>query len=189
MIEDQYVDITGQPSKLIHALAAFDIVIENVWQDRANPMMYDAPILHYISHQMQHRTLTASSCWVPFKAYYAQQTQSIDLGICPLAVSALTHFYDAENDMILIGKRSSHVLNHQQHYELVPSGTVDPSCADQRRANLTQKILEELEEEIAIHYNQVKQVTLLGCIADKTSHSMEFCFDIVLHSKSLKWRP
>jgi hypothetical protein len=117
--------------------------------------------------------------FVEYKHYIAQ-TRDPSLAsifnIQPICVSAYTH----AGDQILFGKRSNHVTDYQNFYELVPAGGVDKSSVEHDRIDILKQIKTELKEEAGIDESKILNITPAYLIPYAATKTYEICAKIEL---------
>lgn len=117
--------------------------------------------------------------FVEYKYYIAQRadlTLRKRLSIRPIAISCLCTF----EEQALLGKRSALVTDFPGFFELVPSGGIDPSAAENGKVNLIKQALTELSEEAKIEPKDVRSCYPLVLFQDLITGGFEICMRIEL---------
>lgn len=115
--------------------------------------------------------------FVDYKYYLAQLIEPRlypFLQIEHIAVSGIT----VADEMVLVGRRSEHVTAHPSHFELVPSGGIDPTHASEGKIDAEGQLLAELQEEAGISRNSVMAISPLALIRDRQKGGFELCMEI-----------
>ena len=138
--------------------------IEQIWNDinsnRSEKPLFNGSIVSVTDIENNQDQIIIHGHAIEYKHYLAQR-HGVDLGIVPLAISGVT-WYERENEkQIIVGKRSAHVTQYPECYELVPSGSVDvPS-------NFIDQAKSELIEEIGIKETDIHHAHGF-CVIDDT---------------------
>ena len=154
--------------------------VEKIWQNelKRNPnKLYNGQIFSMISWD-QHQLMGA---FVEYKLYLAQLKApklATDLNIHPLSISGITRF----GDCILLAQRSEHVSQYPLHYELAPSGGIDPRSLVDDHIDLNKQFALELQEETGFLPEEIQDIRPFSLICDKVSKVTEICADIILGS-------
>lgn len=98
-----------------------------------------------------------------------------------LAVSAWTYY----KGHVLFGRRSKQVTFYSGYLELVPSGGVDASAADEQKVVHYQKaLLNEFEEETGLSLDLVDKVKVEGIYFCRSQSIFDICHSIHLSDES-----
>jgi len=146
---------------VIHSNNIIDQEVERVWQEeltRTNGKVFNEQLLAFDAFEGQ--VLTGH--FVEYKSYIAQ-IRGGKGGIKPVSISG----YCRAGNYVLVGKRSQQVTDYSGFYELVPSGSIDPSSMNENSIDVTKQVRTELLEEAGIGAGLVKGVVathLIECV-------------------------
>lgn len=118
-----------------------------------------------------------------YKYYLAQARDaslSSELQIKPICVCG----YTTAGNYILIGKRSDHVTDFQNFFELVPAGGIDRSAVKNDSVDIIQQLKVELKEEAGIEASMVQKITPSFIIFFPENQLYEICAKIELDSSA-----
>ena len=146
--------------------------VERLWQaeqQRRGKPLFNGSILSAIeisSHEIIGRI-------VEYRHYVAQRARPelFDvLKVRPVAVSGLLECADG----VVFGRRAGSMTQDAGFWELVPSGGIDTSKADERTdVNYRAQILTELHEEIGINSDSVLSIRSFCLVEDIDSHVID----------------
>lgn len=152
--------------------------IENIWEKetiRTQGKLFNGRIL-CVDH-FDGESLVGH--FVEYKIFLAQARDAAiyqELKLHPLCVSSYTY----ADQSILWGKRSAHVTEFQNFYELVPAGGIDPSSAIEEEIDVIKQFKIELKEETGIDEKMILNITPSYLIFDSKFHIYEICAKIQL---------
>lgn len=154
------------------------IHIEEIWKEeivRTQGKLFNGKLLSADDFDGSH----LKGHFVEYKSYLAQvrdPSLADELAIQPICVCG----YTTSNHEILVGKRSDHVTDYQNYYELVPAGGVDPSAIIEEQIDIIKQIKLELSEEAGIASSLIRQIKPSFLIIDSKTHNFEICAKIEL---------
>ena len=125
--------------------------------------------------------------FVEYKHYVAQARDPALINVLNIAPICVCSYSVADNH-ILIGKRSDHVTDYQNCFELVPSGGIDPSAVQQDSINFIKQFELELKEEAGLDPSFVKHITPSFLILYQETNSYEICAKIELDPSAITAR-
>lgn len=117
--------------------------------------------------------------FVEYKYYLAQHIDPGLRSVLPIeviSITGITHF----EDKVLLGLRSSFVSGYPEHFELAPSGSIDPTSMSDGSIDYTKAIIRELEEETGISPTQIVKISPIAMIQDDAQQLWEICMNIVV---------
>ena len=155
-------------------LSDFDkIRINSIWQQETSSSsreLYNGQILNFVGWEGE--TLVGE--FIEYKFYLAQHRDDglrELLNIEPISASGVT----LTGDKVLFGKRSENVTAFPLHYELVPSGSLDPGAIKDGYIDLEKQFEVELWEESGISVTEVRKIEPLALIYDTERRIYELC--------------
>jgi hypothetical protein len=171
------------------SMEGFEERINTLWVEESQKRpLFDGNILGFIEGDES----VIHGEFIPYRAYVAQlldPTLEIHLQICPMAVSGIV----IVNDTVLIARRATTTTQYPGYYELIPSGSITPSCCTNDDADFRQQIIEELYEETGLDPLLVQEVTPFALIRDKINPVIDICTtlklktnkELVIHQESV----
>lgn len=155
-------------------------LIQTIWeqeQKRRGGKLHEGAILSALAFDQ--KSLTGQ--FVPYKYFLAQlfdPSLKQDLKIVPVSLSGLTCI----GDNLIVAKRAWWVAEYPDCFELAPSGGIRPPNADQGYVDMKSQILSELEDEVGIQSDFVKNVRFFSLVRDYKSDGIELIARIVVKS-------
>lgn len=152
--------------------------IEEIWKKelvRTRGKLFNGTLLS--AHEFDGRQLNGH--FVEYKYYLAQTRDpslEAELHVQPICVCGHT----TANDCILIGKRSGHVTEYQNFYELVPAGGIDTSAVDKNNVDVIKQLKTELKEEAGIEAPMILGIVPSFLIHYPQTFTYEICAKIEL---------
>ena len=165
--------------------------IEVVWtkqQKNRKKKLFNSKVLNLKSIQQNKKQISLAANFVDYKHIIADRNEpSIRLRLKQIGTSGLILVNDRKNKYTLFAKRSKNNAEYPGYFELVPSGNLDYfSKQNNKNLDYKSKLLEELEEEIGINKNQVKEIFEICVVKDKINSVYDICCIIKLRvSKSV----
>ncbi|HEY9759838.1 MAG TPA: hypothetical protein V6C97_32060 [Oculatellaceae cyanobacterium] len=151
--------------------------VEKIWQQalKENSRLFDGTAL--CADSVSNELLTC--CQVPYRFIYAQTRDLTLKNIQNLKTAAVTGVVIA-HDQIFVGKRALDVTQCPGLLELVPAGSLVPSSATNGRVDFTLQLLSELEEEVGISRDKVREIRPFLLIDDEQEGVLDICCKILL---------
>lgn len=155
--------------------------IENVWNDtqskRGEKPFFNGQIFNVMNIEERDTSMIIVGHAIEYKHYIAQKN-GVELGVVPLAVSGLTWFAQGDKKRIVMAKRSTYVTQYPNHYECVPSGSID--CP----SDYIKQTKSELSEEIGVDDDGIKNIAGFCVIKDTEQGIVLIGVDVEIISNS-----
>jgi hypothetical protein len=152
--------------------AALESAVAALWRaerERRGPQLFDGRIFSVAALARER----VSGCFVPYRRLIAQRASPglfAGLQVRPLGVSGLL----VSANGLVFGRRAAGLTDDPGRWELVPSGGVDPDCADASgKVDLRRQILAELAEEVGLDANDVAASGPFCAVEDGVSHVVD----------------
>jgi hypothetical protein len=175
--DDIHVEIIATSGEYLQLIANHNDEINIIWDkaqnDRGDHKLFNGSILNVIN--CNDTSPVAIQCHVIEYKHYLAQRHGMDLGITPLAVTAVTHYHKGDDHFILMAKRSEHVTQYPNHLEFCPSGSVEDS-------DFKRQILAELSEELGLSKNDAQTCKPFCVINDSIGNIINISVDITLNN-------
>ena len=159
--------------------------IERRWknqQKNRKKKLINSKVLSLKSIRQNKKQISITANFVDYKYIITDRIEpSIGLRLEQIGTSGLILINDRKNKYTLFAKRSKNNTEYPSCFELVPSGNLDYfSKQNNKNLDYKSKLLEELEEEIGIDKNQVKEIFEICVIKDKINSVYDVCCIIKL---------
>jgi hypothetical protein len=153
-------------------------VVNLIWENaiaKHSFLLTNSKVLHFI--ERVNNSIIVQVC--EYKYFFAQTKQPTlfaSLNITILAVSGITICRNG----IVVGKRSTNLLQDPGYWELTPSGSIS---APDLSLNLVSdyardQVIVELEEELGIKSREIESISLVGSIMDTDANVFDLLFVI-----------
>lgn len=116
--------------------------------------------------------------------YYLAKFRKPEIGyvIEPVGVSGLVEIEYSDERYVLFGRRSEQLTQYTNHYELVPSGSIDIELlSEDGTVDYEGALRREFEEETGVNVDFITSLTTLGLIYDDNSGVYDVCSVIHLN--------
>jgi len=151
--------------------------VDYYWQravEESGGQLFNGTFLNLISYKLTETGLRALTHFAEYKYFYVHRLRpKLGLRVKAIGVSGITL---VEGDMALVARRGESMTQYPGLLELVPSGTVDRSCADEDgTVRYEAKLLEELREETGVLFSRVEEVRGFAFTHDRVDNSYDAC--------------
>ncbi|MDP1835689.1 MAG: hypothetical protein Q8K75_07145 [Chlamydiales bacterium] len=167
------VRVLVDPELKLALPAGLEQRVSEIWQEekaKRGAMLYEGQIFNSVSVSPS----LITGYWMSYRyamAAYVDPTLGKDMKILPTAVNGITRC----GGKILIALRSDNVVAYPHHWELAPSGGVDPAALVGNTIDVRKSILDELIEETGILEEDVLSVSLFAAMHNREETTLELC--------------
>lgn len=142
---------------------------------RCGDYLYNGKVfsaLHFDANGMQ-------GCWISYRealAGHRKPALAERLGILPVAVSGMVW----AGEHLLVGQRAEHLAQFPGHWELAPSGGLDPESQRGPEVDFRETLYKELQEETGILPEAIARLHPFALMRGQTA--LEICLEVQLHA-------
>lgn len=169
-------DIHGRTSSISRELSR---EIDEKWLEskkKYGDALYDAQICYFSKMDKKPEKTTLYLECSDYKFFKAQR-EGIDLNLTPVGVSGALICEENGGLFIIAAKRAKNVEQYKGYIEFVPAGGINKSAiSGQNRIFPEKTLLEELEEEVHVRREEIKNTQHIVTVKDKKENVIDICY-------------
>jgi 8-oxo-dGTP pyrophosphatase MutT (NUDIX family) len=168
-------------------MAACRDEVESLWRkelERRSPSLFNGSLANMIGWSLDtsadEPSIHVRVHFIEYKAFLAKRINPrLPLPVRAVGVSGLCYRTVDEAHLVLVAQRGDDVTQYPGYWELVPSGTLDESCAEKvGTVDCVRKITEEFTEETGLPAESIQSCDSVALIRDTHEDNYDVCFSI-----------
>jgi 8-oxo-dGTP pyrophosphatase MutT (NUDIX family) len=155
-----------------------DAQIETIWREELlrRPNVTNGQIL--CASHVDRGVVTGR--FVEYRVFVARERDSKLERFVPIEPVGVSGVVVLAGGRVVVGKRAMHMTQHPGAWELVPSGGIDGPLAPHGRIDPLAALLRELDEELGVSTDRVKEARPLGLLRDRRDRGYDICFELLI---------
>ncbi len=168
----------------------FSEKIDIFWnQEKRKKNLTNGSLLNFSSLSQVGDSLEIKAYFVEYKHFLFQRNMGENLLINPIGVSGIALQNKGHKGHFLVGRRSNSVTQYPEHYEFIPSGSIEVDAQKNGMVDYKKQLIKELKEESGLTEKNIKSVHELCLIYDKLDRVYDIGICVELKEAELSLNP